>query len=119
MKSKIKSGIKIYLFLIIYVLLCCFIYSFYLTNTMTNNSKLIELLIGGTTFLLIGLVYANSIHKKGLLVGLATGIIHYLLIRVIYYLSTGIFSYNILTMLIFVLLSTIGGILGILFKKIF
>ena len=119
MTSKIKSGIKIYLFLIIYVLLCCFTYSFYLTKTLSNSSKIIELLIGSTTFLLLGLVYSNSIHKKGLLIGLITGLLHYLLIRLIYFLICGQFSITLLPMLIFTLASSIGGILGILFKKIF
>ena len=83
MKSKIIFGIKTYLFLMIYVLLCCFIYAFFLHNNKITESIIIELLIGSSTFLLLGTLYSNHIHKKGLLIGCITGIIHYLLIKLI------------------------------------
>ena len=117
MKRKILNGIKIYTFLISYILLCSFIYSFYLTKN--NESKIIELIIGSTTFFLLGTLYSNTIQKKGILIGLLTGIIHYMLIRIIYYLTNNTFNINIITLIIFTISSTIGGILGIFFKKIF
>jgi len=118
MKSKIIFGIKTYLFLMVYVLLCCFIYAFFLHNNKITESIIIELLIGSSTFLLLGTLYSNHIHKKGLLIGCITGIIHYLLIKLIVYLSTSTFNFNIIYFLILTTSSTIGGILGLLFKKI-
>ena len=118
MKSKISFGIKTYLFLMIYVLLCCFIYAFFLHDNKITESIIIELLIGSSTFLLLGTLYSNHIHKKGLLIGCITGIIHYLFIKLIVFLSTSIFIFNIIFFLILTTSSSIGGILGILLKKI-
>ena len=119
MKSKIKSGIKIYTFLFIYILLCCFIYSFCLINNKITESLIIEIIIGSSTFLLLGTLYSNSVHKKGLLIGSLVGTVHYLLIRVICFLAGHPFNFNIFLFLIYTISSTIGGILGLLFKKIF
>lgn len=119
MKSKIKSGIKIYIALILFVLVVCFCYTFYLSKTQKENNLIIELLIGGVSFLILGLFYGNAVHKKGLFVGIGTAILHLGLIKLIIFLSTGTFHLDILQISIMILCSGIGGILGICFKKIF
>lgn len=119
MKTKIISGIKIYTFLMIYILTCCFIYSFYLMKTANNYSNITKIIIGGTTFLMIGLTYGNSIHKHGLWIGTLMGFIHLFVIKITYYLAIGEFTLELLPTIIYILCSALGGILGIFFKKIF
>ena len=118
MKSKIISGIKIYTFTFIYILLASFIYTFYLMNKNVE-SKLIEIIIGSSTFFILGLTFTNSIHKKAILTSTLIGITHYFLIRLIVFLVDNTFNINIVTLLIVTLSSIIGGILGIMFKKMF
>ncbi len=118
MKKKIISGIKIYTCCIIYILVVAFIYSFYLMKTENNSNRIVELVFGITTFLLLGLLYGNMIHKRGLIVGFIVGLIHILLISLIFFLSTGKFEMNILPTIIYIISSALGGVLGITFKKI-
>lgn len=108
-----------YVFLLLYVFLCCFIYSFYLMKTQSENHPIIELVIGGSVFFLLGLVYGNCFHKRGLWIGLSSAIIHFFLIKLIYFLSIGTFSMHWFVFFINVILAGIGGILGTFFKKIF
>ena len=118
MKKRIISGIKIYLCCIAYILVTVFVYSFYLIKTHSNSNNIVELILGITAFILLGLLYANMIHKKGLIIGLLVGALHLLLINFIYFLSTGNFDIKPLPFIIYIISSGLGGILGISFKKI-
>lgn len=115
---KLLSIVKIYIITLFFILLTTFIYSYLLINNKITESIIIELIIGFLTFLLLTTMYSNHIHKKGLLVGMLTGLIHYLLIKLIFFLSNGTFNFNIIYFLIILTSSTLGGILGLLFKKI-
>ena len=118
MKRKILSTLKIYLITILYVVIISFIYSFYIMKTSNNSNVYIELLIGSSSFLLLGLLYGNAIHKKGIWVGLIVGLLHILLIHFVYFLISGSFNLKILPAIIYTICSGIGGILGVNFKKI-
>lgn len=118
MGRKISSGIKIYLSFILYIAVTSFIYAFYIIKTQSDSNKIVELLIGSSSFLLLGFLYSNYIHKKGLIIGLATGCIHILLINLIGLLALGEFSFKVLPYSIFIISCGIGGILGVNFKKI-
>lgn len=119
MKSKIKSGLKIYLFAIIFLLVVCFCYSLYLSNTGNDLSLIAKIGIGGSTFLVLGLAYGNAIHKKGLLIGLLVALVHVLLFKAIIFLSVGSFDFNFLLLAIYTILGGIGGLMGVNIKKIF
>lgn len=118
MKRKILSGLILYACCISYILITVFVYSFYLIKTNSNSNTIIELILGITAFLLLGLLYSNMIHKKGFLVGALVGFLHLLLINLIYFLATGNLDIKILPFIIYIISSSIGGILGINFKKI-
>lgn len=119
MKKTLKAGIKIYLFLGILITISLFSYSMYIVKTMNNSNPIILLLIGALFFFFCGFTYGNHSHKKGLLIGFLVGIIHLLIIKLIAFLVTGSFSFNILQFLIYVITSGIGGIIGVNIKKIF
>lgn len=118
MKRKIICGLKIYTCCIIYILITAFIYSFYLIKTNNDSNLIVELILGITSFLLLGLLYGNMIHKRGLIVGIIVGLIHILLINLIFFLSTGNFEFKIFPIIIYTISSALGGLLGITFKKI-
>lgn len=118
MKRKIISGIKIYCFCIIYILIVGLIYSFYLMKTNNNSNQIMELVMGITNYLLLGLLYANMIHKRGLIVGLLAGVFHLFLFQVIFYLIGNSFNLQLLPSIIYIISSCCGGLLGITFKKI-
>lgn len=118
MKRKIICALKIYLITLIYTICVAFIYSFYIMKTMSNTSKIVELLIGSSSYLVLGMLAANAIHKKGLLVGLLVSFLTLLAIHLIYLLSLGSFNFKILPSIIYIISSGIGGILGVNFKKI-
>ena len=61
---------------------------------------------------------ANAIHKKGLIVGLLTGIVTITFIHLVYLLSKGGYEFKLLPCLIYTISCGIGGILGVNFKKI-
>lgn len=119
MKQKVKSGIKIYVFLILYLTVATTIYTIYINKTNHDFSTLGKLIIGGIAYLMLGFTYANAVHKKGLIIGLLAGIVHFFLIELIYFLCTGIFNFEILPFFISILLATIGGMLGVNIKKLF
>lgn len=119
MKQKVKSGIKIYVFLILYLTLATTIYTIYINKTNHDFSVLGKIIIGGIAYLMLGFTYANAVHKKGFLIGLIVGILHFFFIELVYFLCTGIFKFEFLPFFINVLLSTIGGMLGVNIKKLF
>ena len=119
MKQKVKSGIKIYVFLILYLTIATTVYTIYINKTHHDFSLIGKLLIVGLAYLMLGFTYANAVHKKGLFVGLFAGIIHFFLIELIYFLCTGIFQFEVWPFLINILLATIGGMLGVNIKKLF
>lgn len=118
MKRKIISGIKIYTICIIYIIIISLIYSSYLIKTNNNSSNIFELIFGISTFILIGILYGNMVHKKGLFVGLISGIIHLIIINFIIYILTNELNLNFILILIYISSSALGGILGLTFKKI-
>lgn len=119
MKKTIISGIKIYLFLALLLLVGICIYSFYLSNTNNDFSNVGKLILSGLFFLLVGMCFGNAFHKKGLLVGLLFGVINLLLIKFIFFLITGTMNFEILLFFINITLSGLGGIIGVNIKKIF
>ena len=119
MKQKVKSGIKIYVFLILYLTVSTTIYTIYINKTNHDFSIFGKLLIGGFAYMLLGFTYGNAVHKKGLLIGLAAGLAHFFLIELIYFLCTGIFHFEVLRFFINVLLAVVGGMLGVNVKKLF
>lgn len=119
MKQKVKSGIKIYVFLILYFTIATTVYTIYINKTNHDFSVIGKLLIGGIAYLMLGFTYANAIRKKGFLIGLFVGILHFFLIELIYFLCTGIFKFEVMPFFINVLLSTVGGMLGVNIKKLF
>lgn len=119
MKQKVKSGIKIYVFLILYLTIATTVYTIYINKTNHDFNLIGKLLIGGIAYLMLGFTYANAIHKKGFIVGLFAGGIHFFLIELIYFLCTGIFHFDVWPFLINVLLATTGGMLGVNVKKLF
>lgn len=119
MKNKIKSGIKIYLFTLLFILLVCIAYSFYLSKSGNDFHLIAKLVIGGLAFLILGLAYANAIHKKGLIIGIVMALLHIFIIKTILFLATGSFDFNIFLILIYTLCGGIGGFIGGNIKKIF
>lgn len=117
MKKKILSAVKLYSFIILYCITVFFLYSFYLMKYNKEN-VIIEIIIGISIFFIIGLCYGNFIHKKGLIVGIISGSIHIFLIKLIYFMSVGDINMNWIVILIYILSSGIGGLIGIMFKKI-
>lgn len=118
MKRKIISGIKIYGISILYILLITFIYSVFLIKSKNDSNVIFEIIIGATAFIVLGLLYGNMIHKKGLIVGLIVGILHILLINLIFFLASGEFELSPLLAIIYTISSGLGGVLGLTFKKI-
>ncbi|MBQ3253813.1 MAG: TIGR04086 family membrane protein [Acholeplasmatales bacterium] len=118
MKRKVIGTLKIYLITALYVGIVSFIYSFYIMKTQKDINPIIEVIIGASSFFIMGLLFSNFIHKKGLIVGIISAIINILLIHFIYFLSMGKFNISILPFIIYTISSGIGGILGVNFKKI-
>ena len=95
MKQSIKTGFKIYSFLLLLIILLLSAYSIYILKTQKNYNSLIMLIISDIIFLFIGMLYGNHFQKKGILIGLVTGIIHIILFIIILFLTTGTFQINI------------------------
>lgn len=117
MKKKIFSIFKIYFLLLVFLIVASSGYILYLEKCYTSNIY-IELILGAVTFLLIGMLYSNHFQKKGLIIGLIAGILHFFIIKIILMLAGTDFSFNVLEFFIYILSSSIGGFLGITFKKI-
>ncbi len=119
MKQALKSGIKIYLLFFLYMLVASFLYTLYLMLSNQDFSYIMKLIIGGIGFILLGCSYANAIHKKGLIIGMIIGIVHYFILKLIFFLAFSTFDFSFLLLGILTLCSAIGGLLGIQMKKIF
>lgn len=119
MKQALKSGLKIYLFVLIYVLLSSFIYALILNSSKGDFNALGKLIIGGLGFFFLGFAFGNAFHKKGLLVGLITGLVHFFLVKLSVFLAIQEFDFSVLIFFIQILLSGIGGLLGVNLKKLF
>lgn len=119
MRQKIKSSIKIYLLLLIYLTISAVIYTIYINKTNNDFNIIVKLLLGGLAYMMLGFTYANAVHKKGLIIGLLAGVFHFLLIQIIYFLISGIFNFQIIPFTISTLLAGIGGLLGVNLKKLF
>lgn len=123
MGDKVKLGfkncLKIYILLFIYLMISTLIYTAYINKTNNDFNLIIKLIIGGIAYLLLGFLYANIIHKKGLIVGILVGIIHYFIIQIIIFLINNIFNFQLLPFIIYLLSTAIGGLLGVNIKKLF
>lgn len=117
MKRKIICGIRIYLFVFLYLFITSFVYSFYLLKTNNDSNKIIEIIFGSTTFILLGLLYALAVKKRGLIAGLLAGLIHMLLVNFIFILAIDNYNVNIITSIIYTISSALGGCIGSLFFK--
>jgi hypothetical protein len=102
----------------IYLLFAFGMYSLYIINTENNYSYFVGLVLFALFFILLGLLFGNHIHKKGLIFGILLSIIHLFLIKIIILLATGDFTFNIFSFLIYSICGGIGGFLGINFKKL-
>lgn len=118
MKKITIKGIKIYLVLFIYLFITLLIYSLLISKMNLALNKYVLITILGIGFLLLGFLYGNMLHKKGIIIGIIIGIIHYFLLYLIFMISNFEISFNIINMLLYSVLSGIGGILGVNFKKI-
>ncbi|MDE7106525.1 MAG: TIGR04086 family membrane protein [Anaeroplasmataceae bacterium] len=119
MKKNVKSGIKIYIVLLLYLTVATTVYTLYINKTNQDFNLIVKLVLGGVLYMMLGFAYANAVQKKGLIVGLFIGILHFFIIALIYFLCTGIFHFQFLPFLISILLAGIGGMLGVNLKKLF
>ncbi|MDE5715783.1 MAG: TIGR04086 family membrane protein [Anaeroplasmataceae bacterium] len=119
MKNKLRSGIKIYITIAVFLFVVTGIYTMYIAKTTNNINPIVKLVLTGLLYLLIGFAFGNAVHKKGLLVGLLAGVVHLSLIKLINFLATGNFNINIFLVLISILLAMVGGMLGVNLKKLF
>lgn len=118
MKKTIKSFIKLYILFFLYVFIGFMIYSLLISKLNLEMNNYVLITLSSLGFLLLGVLYGNMIHKKGLLVGIFIGVIHYLLFYSILKLTKSEVEFNVINMLLFTVLASIGGILGVNFKKI-
>lgn len=118
MKKTFFSALKIYLPACIYLFLISFFYSIYLIKTGNDSSIIFLLAIGATLFIILGFLYGNMIHKRGLIIGIIVGITHIFLLYLIIFLATSSFNFNPFLFFIYLISAIIGSIFGINFKKI-
>lgn len=118
MKNTIKGFTKLYIIFFLYVFLSFMIYSLLIKNLNLNMNNYILITLSSLGFLLLGVLYGNMIHKKGIIVGLVVGLAHYLIFYFILHLTNNELNFDFINMILFTILSSIGGILGVNFKKI-
>jgi hypothetical protein len=118
MKKKVLQFGLIYLILLIYLIISLSIYAIYIMKTYNNQNIIINLIIGSCFYLLVGLLYSNHIHKRGLIVGALASLIHLFVLKFVLMLTGSEVSFHILEIIINIICGGIGGFLGILFKKI-
>jgi putative membrane protein (TIGR04086 family) len=87
-------------------------------KTNNNQDVIINFIISVFFYLLIGLLYSNHFHKKGLIIGILASFIHLFVFKLILLVFKQEPSFNILLIVIYSVCGGIGGFLGILFKKI-
>lgn len=116
MKNKVITMFKIYFLLFLYLVLTASLYIIYLNKNFGINIY-IEYFIMVFFFFMLGFVYSNHIHKKGLLVGLLISIFHIIIFNIIFLLTGININTSILKIIINILFGTLGGILGLRFKK--
>lgn len=117
MKRKIICGLKIYLCVFAYLFITSFVYSFYLLKTNNDSNKIVEIIFGCASFILLGLLYATSFKRKGLIVGLISGLVHMVLVDFIFILAIDEYQVNIIVSIIYIISSALGGCVGSLFFK--
>ena len=115
----LKFIIKTFLILLIYLLIYSLAYAIYINKTYNNINIIITLIFNSLGFLILGFCYGNNIQKRGLIIGLLTAIIHFIIIKLLYYFGSNIFEINALKTCILILSGGIGGLLGGNIKKIF
>ena len=117
--NTLKFFIKLTITILLYTLIFSLIYSIYIIKSSNNINILTTLILSSVWFLILGFCYANHFRKKGLFIGFLVSIIHFLLIKLILYLSTNEFDTNYLKICIITITGGIGGFIGGNIKKIF
>lgn len=118
MKNTIKSFTKLYVLFFLYIFISFMIYSLLISKLNLNMNNYVLITLSSLGFLLLGILYGNMIHKKGIIVGLVVGLTHYLLFFLILHIFNNQVNFNSINMILYTILSSIGGILGVNFKKI-
>ena len=118
MKKKVLQFSLIYLILLIYLIISLSIYAIYIMKTYNNQNIIINLIIGAFFYVLVGLLYSNHIHKRGLIVGILSSIIHLFILKFILLLTDSDVTFHLVEIIINIICGGIGGFLGIIFKKI-
>lgn len=119
MKKVIKTGIKIYLFLVMIISIFVISYAFYLNKTNSDYNIIFKVALTFGIFFTIGFSYTNAIRKKLLLLCSFIAIVHYLLYKITILLAINSFNFEWIMFLIAVNSAIIGGMVGISQKKIF
>lgn len=117
MKKSFVQIVLIYVILILFLFLSFGSYAIYIFNSEKNYSYLMGLIIAALFFILLGFLFGNHIHKKGLIFGCLLAVIHLFLIKLIVLLATNDYTFNPLSFSIYTICGGIGGFLGINFKK--
>ena len=115
----IKFLLKLITILTFYILIYGFSYALYINKTGNNINLIIPLIFNGIGFLILGFGYGNHFQKKGLIIGLLVSLVHFFLLKIIYYFASNKFDINALGICIIILLGGIGGLIGGNIKKIF
>ena len=118
----LKSTFKSFLIFSIILTIITFIYTILIYNNIINsepnNIRIFSFITGIILFFIVGLISGKSKGNNGWLKGLITGTIIYGLIIIIKSLQNNLNDYFIFIKIITNLLSsTLGGILGINFKR--
>ena len=84
---------------------------------INNENIIINLIITSVFYLLIGLLYANHFHKKGLIIGILASTFHLFLIKMLFMIFSQNVTFEFALIFISIFCGGIGGFLGIIFKK--
>lgn len=125
MKSLLIKKLFIYLIFTFIVFLTLLIYSLILyknDNLFINNEKelyIYTFIIGGICFFILGLLKGIFIKKNGLLEGIcASAVVITIALLCNLFIKRPFQLVNITKIIVFILLSGIGGIIGVNIKKI-
>lgn len=122
MKENILKKLFIYSIFILIMFAITLIYSILLFKNIVksddNTILIVTYIIGGVAFFLLGLIKGIIINKNGLLEGLLSGtFIVFMVLLFNFILKRDFNSLNIIKIIVYITLSTIGGILGVNIRK--
>jgi hypothetical protein len=118
MKKSIIKLLLIYLILFSYLFISTSLYGIYIIKTNNNENIIINHIISIFFYILIGFLYSNHFHKKGLIIGILASIVHLFVFKLILLIFKQNPSFNLLSIVIYSISGGIGGFLGIVFKKL-